>query len=333
MWLRLIRVRVLRFACLLCLIGGLTPALAQTQLRLGHVGIDQAPVGESAVAFVNNLARLSDDQLTVQRIGKGALGGLAQMWAQVRAGALDFHVIDIGAVSMLKEAGELRVMWTPFLFRDQVHYRKFIDSELFQDKAARIAESAGVRFIELIGERGARTIATTKKPIHRAEDLKGVRIRVPGSEIFIETFKRWGAVPTPIRASEIFTSLKSGVVEGQDNSIDSIANKWMGKVINYIAPVAWARSGIGLWISERTWDKLNAEQRQWVMQAAQETRVQGVLAAKRRLDRAMKSLPGYNIQLTDPDMASFTFVTEEIIEKFEGSLWPNGWVKTIQAIR
>jgi len=182
-----------------------------------------------------------------------------------------------------------------------------------------------------VGDRTPRIVSTTNRKVTTVEDMKGLKMRIPGAPIFKDVFEYWKAVPTPTKGSEIMMSLKSGLVDGQDNGISGIGN--LGPTpLKHVTPINWMRSGIGLFISEITWQKLSEQEREWVSEAAVIAGKAGVAQYESVMDKAWKRLDAMDVEVTKPDLSGFLPVTQFIVDKYEGDWWPQGWVQRIREI-
>ncbi len=304
---------------------------AEIKLKLGHVATETHSIGIAATRFATALHEISAGEVEVDISPRSELGTVGDMWVQMQTGSLDIQTIDIGAITILKEAKPLMVMWTPFLFRDQQHYRNYILSSEFSEPMDAVRERTGIRFVKQIADRSPRIIATTNRAISTITDMRNLKVRVPPNPLFIDTFKYWQSLPTPIKASEILMSLRSGVVDAQDNGIIDIGNT--GKsALKHVTPINWARSGVGLFFSEQKWNELSTQQHEWIIQAASVANISSEQEFKRLMAESWKRLEHMEIQVTKPDLTGFLHATDIIVEKYEGDWWPTGLVNRIRKI-
>ena len=185
------------------------------EIRVAHVCGIGSPYDYGANAFKKLVEEQSDGRITVS----------------VHAG--DLTSDDVEGVEML-QAGNLEILWSgtgnlsgfapdvaifemPFLFKDPAHLERALASEF----GTRILnEVSGIKNIEALAfhEDGWRNILTKDVEINSLADLKGVRIRSMMNDICVEMYKALGAVPVTISSGEIYTSLQTGLVSGEDNS-------------------------------------------------------------------------------------------------------------------
>lgn len=306
---------------------------ANTTLKLAHVAHPESSIGVGAQRFADNLHEISNGKMQVEILPRGTMGGIRDIFVQMQAGAVDMQTIDISAMTLLKDAKQLNVMVTPFLFRDQPHLRKFLGSDLFADMLVPVLKKTGIRYVGVVSERSPRVISTTRKPVAKVEDVKGLKIRVPQNSVFVETFKNWGANPTPIKGADMFMALKTGMVDGEDNGVMNLVAGSNKKVIKHFTPINWNRSGVGAWISETTWQSFSEQEKDWIQRASLRSSEQAATAYDDDLSQSMGELKEFGITVHEPELDGFLPATKQVVEKFEGDLWPSGLVAEIQSIK
>ncbi len=305
----------------------LVTAAAQAQeitLRLAHVAPPQTTYQTAAERFAANLTELSGGTMSVEIIPGGMLGDLSQLWVQTRAGALDLHLIDVSATIAMKEARPFLVMWTPFLFSDQDHFHRFLASDTFKDMMSDVEDQTGVVYLGLAGDRPPRAVTTAKTPVTTPEDLKGLKIRTPEHPMIIGAFEAWGAAPTPIKGSELFNALKTGLVDGQDNGVIDFIGAGYAEAQGHYIPLDYIHSGVGIWMSPQRWGTLNEEQQSWVREATVQAGIEGRKLHAAQMKAAMNKLSELGVTVTQPDRDAFLYARDGIVGNMEGKVWPEG---------
>lgn len=305
----------------------LAAAAAQAQditLRLAHVAPPQTTYQTAAERFAANLSALSGGSMAVEIIPGGVLGDLSQLWVQTRTGALDLHLIDVSATIAMKEARPFLVMWTPFLFSDQDHFHRFMASDTFGDMMADVEAQTGVVYLGLAGDRPPRALTTAETPVRTPSDLAGLKIRTPEHPMIIGAFEAWGAAPTPIKGSELFNALKTGLVDGQDNGVIDFIGAGYAEAQGHYIPLDYIHSGVGIWMSPQRWASLSEEQQGWVKQATEQAGVEGRALHAAEMEAAMAKLDELGVTVTQPDRDAFLYAREGIIGNMEGKMWPEG---------
>ena len=301
------------------------PARAQDiTLRLGHVAPPQTTYQDAAERFAAALDELSDGTMGVDIVPGGALGNLGQLWVQTRAGALDLHLIDLGAMVAMEEARPFLVLWLPFLFEDQDHFRRYAASDTFTRMMGDVEEATGLVYLGLAGDRPPRALTTADTPVTTPADLAGLKIRTPEHPMIVGAFEGWGAAPTPLPASELFTALRTGLVDGQDNGIIDFLGAGYAEAQEHYMPLDYIHSGVGIWMGGPTWARMSDEQKGWLREAARTAGERGAAEHDAAMADALASLQGLGVTVTEPDRDSFRPVADGMRASMEGGAWPEG---------
>jgi TRAP-type C4-dicarboxylate transport system substrate-binding protein len=305
---------------------------AEMNLRLGH----PAPVTSEhhawALKFAENLKKLSEGAIETEVIGGGVLGGPKQQLAQLRAGKLDLWFMDITAVMLAKEGRQFSVLFAPFLFRDQEHYRKFLSSDVFKEMVDDAEKKVGIRYLGLAGDRSPRSLSTVTREIKSPDEMKGLKMRIPGLPFVSQTWEAWGARPTPVRGADIYQALQSGMVDGDDNGIINLHERGLLEVLKYHTPINYVHSGLGIFMSGHTWNKLNQEQRRWAQKSVNMV-YEGQKPYAEMMADYMKKAKGKGVKIVEPDIPKFQALASEVVAKSDGKFWPAGLYKRIHDIQ
>ncbi|MFD0915377.1 TRAP transporter substrate-binding protein [Pseudahrensia aquimaris] len=305
---------------------------ADITLKLAHVAPAQTTYQQAAERFKANLEEASGGTMSVDIVPGGVLGDLGQLWAQTRAGAIDLHLIDIGATIAMKEARPFLVMWTPFLFKDQAHFHRYMESDTFKTMMKDVEEKTGVVYLGYAGDRPPRALTTADKAVKTKDDLAGMKIRTPEHPMIIGAFKAWGANPTPIKASELFTALKTGLVDGQDNGVIDFVGAGYADAQKFYMPLDYIHSGVGIWMSGAKFEGLNDEQKAWVREAAAKAGVDGKKIHADLMAENMAKLESLGVTTVQPDISTFEFARDGIVGNMEGKMWEDGLVAKIRGM-
>ena len=155
---------------------------AEVTLKIAHVAPPQAQFHINAEIFGKHLRKMSGGTMDIEIVPGGALGNLVQLWAQLKKGSLDMHTIDIGAILAMKDARFFFVITMPYLFKDQAHLHRFLDSDVFAGMNAKVEKATAIHFIGPNGDRPPRALSTRKTKVMTPADMKGMKIRPsPGS--------------------------------------------------------------------------------------------------------------------------------------------------------
>ena len=240
---------------------------------------------------------------------------------------------DLASLAIAKGGKDFNIMFAPYAFRDQEHFRKTLTSPVYKEMVEKVEKEGGFKYIGYVSDRAPRQITTTNRRITKLEELKGLKIRVPEIKIIMDVMKAWGAAPTPLAASELYTSLKQGVVEGQDNGFDSVAQAKYYEVQKYVIVVDYVRSGLIVLMAMDHWNNLKPEQKKAFEEAAVETEKWATKWTNDSVEESIDILKKNGMEIIYPDLGPFKKIAAEANKKFEGDLWEKGLFDKIQAVK
>lgn len=206
--------RTLAVAAAAAMLGAASPALAKS-IKFGM----NAPQGDNPewnalVAFKNHVEYKTEGNITVQLFPSAQLGAERACAEQVQQGAIEVCLVDTGALAGFYK--NIQVLSIPYLFKSSAHAWAVFDSPFFKDLAANMRKDTGIRVMSW-GENGFRDFTNNVRPIRNPEDLKGLKMRVMESPVFMRFVESFGAAATPMPGSEIIMAAKQGVIDGQEN--------------------------------------------------------------------------------------------------------------------
>ena len=190
---------------------------AQT-LRLAHTAAVSHAHNEAATLFAKNVLDRTGGKVRIEVYPAGELGDQPALAEQVTMGALDSAVVSLGNLAMYSK--KLNAMTAPFLFADYDHAHRVIDGFVMNWMNEGLAQhdAYGLSMFDY----GFRETTTKGLVVNSADDLRGVKIRVPPATGLLAAFDALGANTQKIAYSELYTSLKQGVVVGQENPVFTI---------------------------------------------------------------------------------------------------------------
>ena len=210
------------------------------------------------------------------------LGNQSDAIKQVQLGGLDFAVFSLGPMGPI--VPETNVVSLPFIFKNIDHMHRVMDGP-FGDKLSAAMEKKG-----LVGlawyDSGARSFYNSKKPITKVSDMTGLKFRVMGNPIFVDMVEALGGNATPMAFSEVFQSLKTGVIDGAENNWPSYESTSHYEVAGYYSLSQHLIIPECLCMSKKSWDKLSDADKTAVRAAARES---ATLQRSEWAKRALKS--------------------------------------------
>ena len=316
---------------LFCMLGG-TPVHAATVWKMAFVA--PPPVwGPVAEKYGEIVARKTKNEFEIKWFGGGQLGSLPQILAGIKSGQIDMVLCDLASLAIAKGGKDFNIMFAPYAFRDQEHFKKVLTSRVYKEMTDKVEKEGGFKYLGYVSDRAPRQISTTNRRVTKLEDLKGLKIRVPEIKMIMEVMKDWGASPTPLAASELYTSLKQGLVEGQDNGFDSIAQAKYYEVQKYVMVVDYVRSGLIVLMAADNWKKLTPQQKKAFEEAVPETEEWATKWTNTSVAESIDILKKQGMEITYPDLSSFKKVSAETNKRLDGDLWEKGLFEKIQAVK
>jgi tripartite ATP-independent transporter DctP family solute receptor len=182
------------------------------------------------------------------------------------AGEIEFYVLMGGILGPLVPAMEIQGL--PFAFSDHAQVHKTLDGPLGDFLRGELAVK-GIHALPYgLLENGFRHISTTDRPINKAEDLEGMRIRIPEGKMFADAFASLGAVPVEVNVLKLYPALQNREIDAQENPLSITEALKLHEVTKHIALTSHMWSGFNLIASKRFWDTLPAEIQQTIERIA-----------------------------------------------------------------
>lgn len=241
------------------------PAQAQVEIKLGHVGEPGSLFAKSSDEF----ARIANAKLAgkakVVVYGSSQLGGDKPMVQKLKLGTID---LALPSSVMSSEVDLFGIFEMPYLVADREHMAR-IEKEIVWPVLAPAAEAKGLKIIG-VWENGVRHITNNKRPINKPEDLQGIKLRTPQSKWRVAMFKAYGANPSPMGFSELFTALQTGVMDGQENPYTQIYSAKLHEVQKYLSITGHVYTPAYLTAGANKWKTYPPEVQKALSEAAKE---------------------------------------------------------------
>jgi len=232
---------------------------------------DVHPVDYPTVAAVNHMGQLlkerSQGKLGVRVYASGALGTEKDNIEQLRLGGLDMMRINVGPLNSV--VPETLVTVLPFVFRSTEHMRKVLDGPI-GDEILAAMESHGLVGLAFY-DSGSRSFYTSKKPIRTVGDVKGLKVRVQQSDIFVAMIEALGGNPTPMPYGEVYTALKTGIVDAAENNWPSYESSRHFEAAKFYSLTEHSLAPEVLVFSKKVWDTLSKQDQAMLRKAAKDS--------------------------------------------------------------
>jgi tripartite ATP-independent transporter DctP family solute receptor len=257
--------RILRSAALAAALASFTLAQAR-EFRSAEVHPPDYPTTMAVVQMGKQLSEQTKGRLGIKVYPNGALGSEKDNIEQLRLGALDMMRINVAPLNGV--VPETIVTGLPFVFRSTEHMRKVLDGPVGDDILASM-ESQGLVGLAFY-DSGARSFYS-KKPIRSVADLKGLKIRVIQSDLFVAMVEALGANPTPMPYGEVYTALKTGIVDAAENNWPSYESSRHFEAAKFYTLDEHSLAPEVLVFSKVIWEKLSKEDQAAIRKAAKDS--------------------------------------------------------------
>jgi tripartite ATP-independent transporter DctP family solute receptor len=285
---------------------------AQTELKLGHVGEPGSLIGAAADEFAKRANERLHGKYKVITYGSSQLGGDKELLQKLKLGTVDMAE---PSTVMSSEADIFGVFEMPYLVKDREHMKR-IEKELFWSKMEPAVEKKGLKILA-VWENGFRHITNNKHPIVTPKDLQGIKLRVPEGKWRVKMFQAYGANPSPMKYSEVFTALQTGVMDGQENPFAQIASAKFYEVQKYLSLTGHVYSPAYLAVGLKKWNSLPADVRKTLESTAKE--VQSWVYEKAGKDDEVlleKMKASGSIQVNQANKDAFIAASKPVYEEF-----------------
>ncbi|HYU70788.1 MAG TPA: TRAP transporter substrate-binding protein [Burkholderiales bacterium] len=286
-------------------------AAAQTELKLGHVGEPGSLIGASADEFAKRANTKLGGKAKVVTYGSSQLGGDKEMMQKLKLGTID--MVEPSTI-MSSEADIFGVFEMPYLVKSRGHMKK-IENALFWSQIEPAAEKKGVKVLA-VWENGFRHITNSKHPINTPADLKGIKLRVPEGKWRVKMFQAYGANPSPMKFSEVFTALQTGVMDGQENPFAQIASAKFYEVQKYLSLTGHVYTPSYLVVSTKKWATLPADVRRILEETAKDTQAWVYEKAAKDDEELLVKMKAAGIQVNNANKDAFIAASKPVYQEF-----------------
>jgi tripartite ATP-independent transporter DctP family solute receptor len=312
---------------------GLWPAAAGAQqpvtIRLGHVAFPGSLFDIVSNRFAQDVNQALKGRVEVKVFHSSQLGTDEQMIKGIRLAAPEMQIPSTIMSTVDQRYG---VFEMPYLIVNRAHMRKAAENKEVQKALFDPLPARGIRLLG-VWENGFRHITSNVRPVVRPEDLKGMKLRVPGGVWRVKMFQAYGANPSPMPFAEVYSALASGVMDAQENPFPQIWSAKFHEVQKFLSLTGHVYTPAYVIVSEDFWKKLPNDVQQTIARIAWTT---GDFARSEgeRLDRELMSKLAPPMKSNEADKEAFIKASTGVYEEF-GKQVPGGaeLVKIIQSLR
>jgi len=321
-------IHTMLFMILVFTLINLSPVMAATTFKLATV----TPAHHAYAIGANEFARLISEgtggEVIVKVYPAGQLGkGEREVLEGLQLGTIDMAVTATGPVSNFSE--NMGVVDLPFLFTSPDHVDKILDGPVGRRLLDGL-KSAGIKGLAFF-ENGFRNFTNSKRILKRPEDFKGLKFRTMENPVHLASVRRLGAQAVPMSWGEVYTSLQTGVIDGQENPVAVVYTCKLSEVQKYLSLTGHFYSPAPLSMSLKTFEKLNPARQKLFMEAALRAAAFERRVIRDNEARQLKELKTQGMKVDTVDKALFIKAMAPVYNKFFDK-YP-GWKGIVEKIR
>jgi tripartite ATP-independent transporter DctP family solute receptor len=290
-------------------------------LRWGHLQPKDHPVSAGTNKFAQAVEQKSSGKIKVKEFPNSSLGSELQQQAALQGGTQE--MMSASTTTLVGIVKEFGVLDFPFLFANERQADAMLDGPIGKRLLDRLPEHG------LVGlaywENGFRNVTNSKRPITRAEDLEGLKIRVMQNPVYLETFRTVHANPVPMAFGELFTALESKTVDAQENPYSIILGNKFNEVQKYLSITRHSYNAFIVLMSKKVWDTMSPAEKKIMQEAAVEARTYERQVARAAANRDLAELKAKGMQVNEvapAELARMRDILKPVSEKFASTYDP-----------
>jgi len=286
-------------------------ASAQVEIKLGHVGEPGSLFAKSSEEFAKRANTRLGGKAKVVVFGSSQLGGDKEMVQKLKLGTIE---LALPSTVMSSEADLFGMFEMPYLVKDRKHMQA-IEKAVFWPKLAPEVEKKGLKVLA-VWENGYRHITNNRKPIRVPGDLQGIKLRVPEGKWRVKMFQTYGANPSPMKFSEVFTALQTGVMDGQENPFSQIVSAKFQEVQKFLSLTGHVYTPAYLTAGSKKWASLPADVRKVLEDTAKEMQAAVYAMAEKDDNELIDKIKAAGVQVNEADKAAFVAASKAVYDEF-----------------
>jgi TRAP-type transport system periplasmic protein len=288
--------------------GQANAQVSERTLRWAQQNSMEHPQGLGAKKFADLVEQKSGGKIKVRVFPGGQLGGDLQNVSALQGGTLDLMVLNAGLlVGIVKD---FAVLDLPFLFNTAQEADAVVDGPVGTKLFDKLPEKGlvGLGYFEL----GFRNVTNSRRPIAKAEDFQGIKLRVLQSPLFIDLFNTLGANTVAMPFPEVYTALEQRVIDGQENPVTVIFDTKFQEVQKYLSLTRHIYNAQSVIMSKKTWDRLSDEERKIVQDSLNEAEAYQRQVSREKSLQVLEDLKKAGMQVNEVSPQEIARIREKI---------------------
>jgi tripartite ATP-independent transporter DctP family solute receptor len=293
-------------------------AFAQQKLVLKATDVHPLgyPTVEAVLGMGKQLEAATGSRISVQMYPSMQLGGEKEMIEQAQVGALAIARISVGPMGPL--VPELNVFNLPFMFRDDAHMEKVIDGPIGDELLKKLSDHPTAGLIGLCWmNAGTRNVYNSKKPVKSLDDLKGLKIRMMGNPVFVDTMNALGGNGVAMGFDQLVSAMQTGVVDGAENNAPTYATGQHFRYAKYYSLTGHLMIPEILVFSKKIWGTLAKEDQALITKVAKQTQLDERKLWYAMEEKSVKQIQDAGIEIIKiDDKTPFQAAVKPVWEKY-----------------
>ncbi|KIH70662.1 TRAP transporter substrate-binding protein [Salinicoccus roseus] len=255
----------------------------------------------------------TDGNYTVELFPGNQLGSTAEQMEQVKMGSIE--MMSSGDPGMI----EIEMLSLPYLMDSNDHWAHVLESDIGDEWNETLKEDQGIINIGTL-PRGPRVISSNTE-ITEPADMEGLKFRTPQRDYYVETFEALGASPTPIDFGELYSALETGIVDGQENPLETIVAAGFMEVQSNISLTNHMFKPAFITINNEFFEGLTEEEQQIFRDASQEANEVATEQLQSEEEQMISDLEEQDVTITEPNIDAFREATQSVRDSLGTETW------------
>ncbi len=295
-------------------------------VRLGHIGFPGSPFDHGARHFEELVESRFPGRIDIRIFGTAQLGEDKEMLEGLRLGTLEMHLPSSVLHSVVPEFGLFDL---PFLIRDREHFERIAASGIGESLRQTLREEQGLTLLAF-WENGFRVITNDVRPVVTPADLRGIRLRTPKDPERVRLFETLGASPASMSFGEVFSALRQGVVDGQENPLAQLTAARFHEVQRYLSLSNHVYTPSYPVVRTRWFEALPADLQAGIGEAAEATGSWLREFLREEDARLLAELQG-QLAVNEVDRAAFAAAAVPVFDHYEARFGAD-WIETVREL-
>lgn len=309
--------------------GGQGEGQQKVVVRWGSVHAETTITTQMMRRIIQEVNTNTQGRVEIQGFPNSALGGSRDLVEGVQAGIVE--MVSEGPAQFASWIPMASIAEAPYIYRDVAHLNKALNGAFGERLNAEFLK----KNVRLLGGfyYGTRQLTTTRADVRSVQDMQGLKIRVPEVKAYVEMINSWGARPTPIPFGDLYMSLQTNVVDGQENPLPTFDGQKFFEIQKYIILTDHIICPNMIFINEDTWKKISPADQKVIQTAVANGIAWNDAEVTRSEEELKKSMTSQGVTVVTPDVESFRAVTGPWLSRTMESDWGKGTYEFVQSIK